>query len=410
VTQLHRTALVALLVALLGTGPLSQAANRAKHEGAATSPPAPAAAAQSTAPLPAGTPVPASPQIAGTAWFLMDMDSGQVLAESNADARLEPASLTKILTAHVVFRALKEGRVKLDDQVLVSEKAWRTEGSRTFVDVNARVPLEVLLKGLIVQSGNDAAVALAEHVAGSEETFAKLMNEDARRMGMTSSHFVNSTGLPDPEHYTTARDLAKASEATIREFPEYYPWYAIKEFVHNNIKQTNRNLLLWRDESVDGVKTGHTKTAGYCLVASAKRDGMRLVGVVMGTKGEKVRATEMLNLLNYGFRFYEAHRVNAAGETLAKVRAWKGDPREVALGVAQDLTVTVPRNQKDGISTRMEIAPRVVAPVAKGQALGKVVVERKGQVLREAPLVALEEVPLAGWVRRLIDTILLWFQ
>lgn len=403
-SPLHRTLFIASLVALVGAGALSEAKTPASSRAAAP------VAAQSTAPLPAGTPVPAAPQIAGTAWVLVDMDSGQSLAESNADARLEPASLTKIMTAHVVFLALKEGRVKLDDQVLVSEKAWRTEGSRTFVDVNSRVPLEVLLKGLIVQSGNDAAVALAEHVAGSEETFAKLMNEDARRLGMTGTNFVNSTGLPDPNHYTTARDLVKVSEATIREFPEYYAWYAIKEFVHNNIKQTNRNLLLWRDDSVDGVKTGHTKTAGYCLVASARREGMRLVGVVMGTKGEKVRATEMLSLLNFGFRFYEAHRVNAAGETLAKVRAWKGDRPEVTLGVAQDLTVTVPRNQKDGIGTRVEVAPRVIAPVAKGQVLGKVVLERKGQVLREVPLVALEEIPLGGWFRRLIDTILLWFQ
>jgi D-alanyl-D-alanine carboxypeptidase (penicillin-binding protein 5/6) len=403
VSQLHRTALVTLFAVALGLGPLSEARTPA-------TPAAAPAAAQSAAPLPAGTPVPAAPQIAGTAWILVDVDSGQSLAESNADTRLEPASLTKIMTAHVVFLALKEGRVKLDDQVLVSEKAWRTEGSRTFVDVNSRVPLEVLLKGLIVQSGNDAAVALAEHVAGSEETFAKLMNEDARRLGMTGTNFVNSTGLPDPNHYTTARDLVRVSEATIREFPEYYAWYAIKEFVHNNIKQTNRNLLLWRDDSVDGVKTGHTKTAGYCLVASAKREGMRLIGVVMGTKGEKVRATEMLSLLNYGFRFYEAHRVNAAGETLAKARAWKGDRQEVTLGVAQDLTVTVPRNQKDGIGKRVEVAPRVVAPVAKGQVLGKVVLERKGQVLREVPLVALEDVPLGGWLRRLIDTIMLWFQ
>lgn len=402
-SQLHRTALVALFVASLGLGIPSEA----KTPAAPVAVPAPA---QSTAPLPAGTPVPAAPQIAGTAWVLVDVDSGQSLAESNADTRLEPASLTKIMTAHVVFQALKEGRVKLDDQVLVSEKAWRTEGSRTFVDVNSRVPLEVLLKGLIVQSGNDAAVALAEHVAGSEETFAKLMNEDARRLGMAGTNFVNSTGLPDPNHYTTTRDLVKVSEATIREFPEYYAWYAIKEFVHNNIKQTNRNLLLWRDESVDGVKTGHTKTAGYCLVASAKRDGMRLVGVVMGTKGEKVRATEMLSLLNYGFRFYEARRVKAAGDTLAKARAWKGDRQEVTLGVMQDLTVTVPRNQKDDIGTRVEVVPRVVAPVANGQVLGKVVLERKGQVLREVPLVALEDVPLGGWFRRLIDTILLWFQ
>ena len=358
----------------------------------------------------ADTPVPSPPQVPGAAHILVDMDSGRVLAEANADARVEPASLTKIMTAHVVFAALKEGRVKLDDEVLVSEKAWRTGGSRTFIDVNARVKLEALLKGLIVQSGNDAAVALAEHVAGSEETFAKMMNEEARRLGMAASRFVNSTGLPDPDHYTTARDLVKLTESTIRDFPEYYPWYAIKEFVHNDIRQPNRNLLLWRDESVDGVKTGHTKAAGYCLVASAKREGMRLISVIMGTKSEQERAKESLNLLNYGFRFYEAHRLHGAGEPLAPVRAWKGAMRDVRVGLVADLSITVPRGQTEGISTRLEINSPVIAPVARGQVLGKAVVDQNGQTVREAPVVALEEVPLGGWFRRLLDTILLWFQ
>ena len=358
----------------------------------------------------ADTPVPSPPQVPGTAHILVDMESGRVLAESNADTRLEPASLTKIMTAHLVFRALKENKVKLDDQVLVSEKAWRTGGSRTFIDVNARVRLEDLLKGLIVQSGNDAAVALAEHVAGSEETFVKMMNEEARRLGMTGTSYANATGLPDPNHYGTARDLVKLTESTIRDFPEYYPWYAIKEFVHNNIKQTNRNLLLWRDESVDGVKTGHTKAAGYCLVASAKREGMRLISVIMGTKGDQERARETLSLLNYGFRFYEAHRLHGAGETLAQTKVWKGTKRDLSLGVASDLGVTVPRGQHAGISTRLEIEPRLVAPVARGQVVGRVFVEQGGNLMREAPLVALEEIPLGGWFRRLVDTILLWFQ
>lgn len=360
--------------------------------------------------LAADTPVPSPPQVPGTAHVLVDMDSGRVLAESNADARLEPASLTKIMTAHIVFRALKENKVKLEDEVLVSEKAWRTGGSRTFIDVNTRVKLEDLLKGLIVQSGNDAAVALAEHVAGSEDTFVKMMNEEARRLGMTGTHYVNSTGLPDPDHYGTARDLVKLTESTIRDFPEYYPWYAIKEFVHNNIKQTNRNLLLWRDETVDGVKTGHTKAAGYCLVASAKREGMRLISVLMGTKSEQERARETLSLLNYGFRFYEAHRLHGAGETLAQVKTWKGVKRELPVGVAADLSITVPRGQHDGIATRLEVEPRILAPVARGQVIGKVVVEQAGKVVREAPLVALEEIPLGSWFRRLIDAILLWFQ
>lgn len=358
----------------------------------------------------ADAPVPSPPQVPGTAHILVDMDSGRVLAESNADTRLEPASLTKIMTAHVVFQALRENKIKLDDQVLVSEKAWRTGGSRTFIDVNSRVKLEDLLKGLIIQSGNDAAVALAEHVAGSEETFVKMMNEEARRLGMTGTNYVNATGLPDPSHYGTVRDLVKLTESTIRDFPEYYAWYAIKEFVHNNIKQTNRNLLLWRDESVDGVKTGHTKTAGYCLVASAKRDGMRLIAVVMGTKSEQERARETLSLLNYGFRFYEAHRLHGAGATLAQAKVWKGTRRDLPIGVATDLTLTVPRGQHEGISTRYEVESRLIAPLVRGQVVGKVVVEQSGKVVREAPLVALEEIPLGGWFRRLIDTILLWFQ
>ena len=263
----------------------------------------------------AAPPVPAPPAVAASGHLLIDMHSGRVLAENNADARLEPASLTKIMTAYVAFRELRHGKLKLDDQVLISEKAWKEPGSRMFIEVGKRVSVENLLKGMIIQSGNDASVALAEHIAGSEETFAGLMNDHARRLGMLNSHFVNATGLPHADHYTTPHDIALVTAATIREFPDLYKLYSDKEFVWNNIHQANRNLLLARDSSVDGVKTGHTESAGYCLVASAEREGMRLISVVMGTTSENARAKETLSLLNYGFRFYETHRLYGAGET-----------------------------------------------------------------------------------------------
>ncbi|MFM1892112.1 MAG: D-alanyl-D-alanine carboxypeptidase, partial [Pseudomonadota bacterium] len=272
----------------------------------------------------AAPPVPAPPTVAGTGHLLLDMHSGRVLAESNADARLEPASLTKIMTAYVVFRELQHGNLKLEDQALISEKAWKTPGSRMFIEVGKRVSVGDLLNGMVIQSGNDASVALAEHIAGSEDTFAGLMNEHSRRLGMQNTHFVNATGLPHEDHYTTPRDIAKVTIATIREFPELYKLYAVKEFVWNDIKQPNRNLLLWRDDSVDGVKTGHTEAAGYCLVSSAAREGMRLVAVVMGTSSENARAKESLSLLNYGFRFFETHRLYAAGDALVRTRVWKG--------------------------------------------------------------------------------------
>ena len=249
--------------------------------------------------------IPAPPEVGAKAYILADHFSGRVLAESNADQRLEPASLTKIMTAYVVFRELAKGNLKLDTMVTVSEKAWRTEGSRMFAQVGAQISVENLLKGMIVQSGNDASVALAEHVAGDEAVFAQVMNQNAERLGMKNTHFKNSMGLPDPDHYTTARDLFILTSALISEFPEYYQWHAIKEFLFNGIKQTNRNRLLWQDSTVDGVKTGHTEGAGYCLVTSALRDGMRLIAVVMGTKSDKLRAQANQTLLNYGFRFYE---------------------------------------------------------------------------------------------------------
>jgi len=358
----------------------------------------------------AGAAAPAPPTVAATGYLLLDIDSDTVLAAENAEQRLEPASLTKIMTAYIVFRELRGGSVALSDEVLVSEKAWKTPGSRMFIEVNKRVTVEDLLNGMIIQSGNDASVALAEHVAGSEEAFANLMNDHARRLGMLDTHFVNATGLPDPEHYTTPHDIALVSEATIREFPELYKLYAVKEFTFNDIRQHNRNDLLWRDDSVDGVKTGHTEAAGYCLVASAKRDGMRLVSVVMGTESEKARATESLALLNYGFRFFETHRLYGAGDRLVRTRIWMGEREDVPLGLNEDLYVTIPRRQYDQLEARTEIRSQIEAPVDKGQALGEVVIELDGETVTRRPLVALEALPEGGIWRRVVDSVLLMLE
>ncbi len=358
----------------------------------------------------AAAPAPAPPSIAATGYLLIDVDSDSILAAKDSEQRLEPASLTKIMTTYVVFRELRSGSVKESDEVLVSEKAWKTPGSRMFIEVNTRVSVADLLKGMIIQSGNDASVALAEHVAGSEDAFANLMNDHAQRLGMRDTHFVNATGLPDPEHYTTPRDIVMVTEATIREFPELYKLYAVKEFTFNDIRQHNRNNLLWRDKSVDGVKTGHTEAAGYCLVASAKREGMRLISVVMGTESEKARLTASQSLLNYGFRFYETHRLYGAGDRLTRTRVWMGEEEELALGLARDLYVTIPRRQYDKLNARTEIQPNLEAPIAKGQKVGEVVVELDGEVMTRQPLVALEEVPEGGIWRTVVDTVLMWLE
>ncbi len=354
--------------------------------------------------------VPAPPSVGATGYLLIDMDSDTVLAHKDAEQRLEPASLTKIMTAYVVFRELHDGSVKLSDEVLISEKAWKTPGSRMFIEVNKRVSVEELLKGMIIQSGNDASVALAEHVAGSEEAFANLMNEHARRLGMVNTHFINSTGLPDPEHYTTPHDIVLVTEATIREFPELYKMYAVKEYTFNEIRQHNRNNLLWHDESVDGVKTGHTEAAGYCLVASAERDGMRLVSVVMGTESEKARIRESKSLLNYGFRFYETHRLYGASDRLTRSRVWMGEQEQVALGLASDLYVTIPRHQYERLDARTVIQPQIEAPLVKGQKVGEVIVELDGEVLTRRALVALDDVPEGGIWRTMVDSVLMMLE
>ena len=351
--------------------------------------------------------VPAAPTLAAKAWLLIDNNSGRVLAEHNSHQRVEPASLTKMMTAYVVLYEMRNGSFRADDQVRVSEKAWRMKGSRMFIEVNTQVSVEELLKGMIIQSGNDATVALAEHAAGSEAAFVELMKQHARTLGMTGTHFTNSTGWPDPDHYTTPYDLAILSRALIRDFPEHYSWYRIKEYTYNNIRQFNRNRLLWLDERVDGIKTGHTESAGYCLVASAQQDDMRLISVVLGTDSENARAAASRKLLNYGFRFYETFLLHHASEPLQNMRIWKGEQETLPLGLQNDLYITIPRGQRNKVKANMTLETNLVAPAKKGQAYGSVNIMLGDEELSQQPLVALEDVPEGGIWRQLVDTVML---
>jgi len=355
-------------------------------------------------------PVPEAPQLTAQALVLTDYHSRRVLAERDADAPMEPASLTKIMSSYVVLREIAAGHIALGETVTVSQKAWRTPGSRTFIEVGKRLTVENLLKGMIIQSGNDASVALAEHVAGSEDTFAQMMNTEAQRLGMSNTHFSNSTGLPDPAMHTTARDLALLTMALIHDFPEAYTWYSIKKFTYNDITQYNRNKLLWRDDSVDGVKTGHTDGAGYCLVASAVRDGMRLISVVLNARSTSIRTQESQALLNYGFRFFETHRLYRAGESLAQHRIWKGDVTELPIGLREDLYVTIPRKRYAELGAQMTLMSVLHAPVHSGESVGTVQVTLHDEPIVEAPAVALQDVPEGTLWRRLTDALLLLFQ
>lgn len=360
--------------------------------------------------LAAQRPIPAPPGFNASSYILLDANSGRVLAEKNPDERLEPASITKLMTTYVVYKALADGHIRIEDEVLVSEKAWRMEGSRMFIEVGKRVRVDDLIKGVVIQSGNDASVAIAEHVAGSESAFANMMNAEAEALGMSNTHFVNATGLPDPDHYMSARDTATLSAAIIREFPDDYALYSDKEFDFNGITQRNRNKLLWSDDSVDGLKTGYTKSAGYCLAASAVRDGMRLISVVMGADGARARATHSQALLSYGFRFYETHRIYEVGEQLALPRVWKGDKENVPVGTEETLYVTIPRGQYDNLKARMELGSRVMAPLGRGQEVGEAVVSLEGKEIDRQPLVALRPVPEGGLWRQTVDTVLLWLE
>jgi D-alanyl-D-alanine carboxypeptidase (penicillin-binding protein 5/6) len=380
---------------------------------AAPAPAAPPAAAPTAAPAtaPAALPIviPTAPDVDARAYIVVDYRTDKVLAARDAVARVEPASLTKLMTAYIVFQELSAGKLKLDEQVMVSEHAWRSEGSRTFIELGKPVSIQDLILGMIVQSGNDATIALAERIAGTEATFAQVMNANAERLGMAGSHFENSTGLPSPQHYTTARDLSLLANAMIREYPQYYKWFSVREFEHNGIKQQNRNGLLEKDPSVDGLKTGHTDSAGYCLVTSALRDGMRLVSVVMGSASMKARENASSALLNYGFTFFETKLVVKGGSVLATARVWKGERPSVDLGIKQDLYLTLPRGAADGVKTSADVQPRLIAPLGLDANLGALRVFAGSQTFATVPLHPLKSVAAGGWWRRLIDTIRLWF-
>jgi len=374
----------------------------------------PAPAAATTAPAaaqPLGPDgIPGAPEVDARAYILIDYTSGQALAQRNAEARMEPASLTKLMTCYVVFHALKAGTLKLTDQVTISEHAWKAEGSRTFVQVGSQVPAEVLIKGMIVQSGNDATIALAERVGGTEAAFVQIMNDNARRLGMSNTHFDDSSGLPSPTHYTTAHDVALLASALVRDFPEYYPWFSIREFVWNNIKQENRNGLLERDPSVDGMKTGHTDSAGFCLVTSARRQDMRLIAVVLGSGSIKAREDASAALVNYGFTFYEAVNVKPRGTPVLKPRVYKAAEEFYSVGPASDVNIVVPRGQAGSITTTATVQRRLIAPLATSTQVGELQVVVSGKPVTSVPLYPLANVPEGGIWSRLSDTVLLWFQ
>ncbi|MDH5518459.1 MAG: D-alanyl-D-alanine carboxypeptidase [Gammaproteobacteria bacterium] len=357
----------------------------------------------------AAIPVPAAPKLSAKSFLLIDINSDTVLAQKKIDRLIEPASITKMMTAYVVYKELEIGRITLDEKVTISEKAWRMKGSKMFVEVGSKVRLGDLLRGLIIQSGNDASVALAEHIAGTEIIFADYMNQYAKALGMNKTHYVNSTGWPHSRHKTTARDIAILAKALIEEFPEHYTLYSEKSMTYNGIKQYNRNKLLWRDKSIDGIKTGHTDSAGYCLVASAKRGEMRLISVILGTASNKARTDQSQKLLNYGFRFYESHALYTAGEGLKDVRIWEGEKEKLALGLLQDLTVTIPRGQYKKLEASMEIDQTIIAPVKKGQEIGSVHVKLNGDEIITMPLVALNSIAKGGLLQRAKDKFILLF-
>nr|WP_228574598.1 D-alanyl-D-alanine carboxypeptidase family protein [Halomonas sp.] len=355
------------------------------------------------------TMIPAPPQIAAKSWILMDADSGRVLVEHNADERLPPASLTKLMTAYLVERELDRGNINLDDTVRVSENAWRTGGSKMFIEVNTEVTIRDLLYGIIISSGNDASVAVAEHLAGGEAPFADLMNQHATRLGLHNTSFANATGLPHPEQYSSARDMALLSQYIINDYPEHYAVYAEKYFTYNDIRQPNRNRLLWRDATVDGLKTGWTTEAGYGLVASAKRDDMRLISVVMGTNSEESRAQETQKLLSYGFRYYETLKLYDQGAVLNSPRIWGGDSNELRVGVDRDVAMTLPRARNVELSARLDIRQDLTAPVSLGDRVGTLEVRLGEEVVGEHPLVALESIEEGGLFKRLFDQVRRFF-
>lgn len=344
------------------------------------------------------------PEIAAKSYLLIDYHSQVVLASKDADKRIEPASITKLMTAYVLYQELEKGNISTSDVVLISEKAWRMKGSRMFVEANKKVPFSRLLNGLIIQSGNDAAVALAEHAYGTEASFVSRMNSEAKRLGMTNTHFTNATGWPDENHYSTATDLAKLTRAVISEYPDHYKEYKVKEYSYNGIKQYNRNKLLWLDPTVDGVKTGHTESAGYCLVSSAERNGMRLIAVVIGADSVKARSFASQQLLEYGYQFFETNKVYAANHALEEIRIWKGEKEKVAVGFVNDFYITVAKGSYSTLKGNISYESGIDAPVYRGDTVGKVVLKNaQDKVVLESPLEALETVTSGGIWRKVTD-------
>lgn len=381
--------------------------------GAITALPASLATAQPQAQQPpqAQAIVPRAPDIAATAYILLDAKTGKVLVEHNADQQLPPASLTKIMTAYIAEVEIDNGNMSLDDEVHISEKAWRTQGSKMFVDLNSKVRVEDILRGIIIQSGNDASVAMAEHLAGSEDAFADMMNQHAQLLGMTNSFFMNSSGLDTEDNYNimSARDLAILARATILEHPAHYGLYAEREFTYNGISQPNRNTLLFQDRNIDGMKTGWTTAAGYCLVASGERDGMRLISVVLGTASEEARAAESQKLMSYGFRYFETHQLYRGDEVLTSAKVWSGKENSVDLGVSEEVIITIPRGRAGDLQASLNIEETITAEVAQGQVLGTVDITLGDESLYHGNVVAMQAVERGGFLKRLIDFLTLFF-
>ncbi|XOZ33540.1 D-alanyl-D-alanine carboxypeptidase family protein [Halomonadaceae bacterium KBTZ08] len=360
-------------------------------------------------PLQAASIIPSPPELGSEAYILMDAHSGRVLVAENPDKRLPPASLTKMMTAYIADREMEADRLSMDEKTTVSVNAWQTGGSRMFLREGSKVSVRQLMHGIIVQSGNDASVALAEHIAGGEDAFAQMMNQQARELGMDNTHFTNATGLPEPELYSTARDMALLARAKVLQFPDTYDLYSTRHYTYNGIRQPNRNRLLWRDKSVDGLKTGHTEKAGYCLAASAKRDGMRLVSVVMGADSSEARARESQQLLNYGFRYYETFQLYEGGQKVTDARVWKGGREKLDLGLQDDLYLTVPNGAREQLAPKVSVASQLEAPIERGSVFGNLTVTHDGTTLAERDLVALHSVEEGGLFRRLWDAIKLFF-
>ena len=368
---------------------------------------------QSVAQEPATTEaiIPRPPQIAASSYILLDAKTGKVIVEENADVQLPPASLTKIMTAYITEVEIDNGNMSLDDEVHISEKAWRTQGSKMFVDINSNVRVEDILRGIIIQSGNDASVAMAEHIAGSEDAFADMMNQHAQRLGMSNTFFMNASGLDTEERYNimSARDLSTLARATILEHPAHYEIYSEREFTYNGIRQPNRNSLLFRDRNIDGMKTGWTTAAGYCLVASGERDGMRLISVVMGTASEDARATESQKLMTYGFRYFETSKLYDSGEVLSTTKVWSGKENSVEVGMTEEVVATIPRGQSGSLQATLNIDETITAPIEQGQILGTVQISFGDEIIYEGDVAALQAVERAGFIKRLIDFLTMFF-